>query len=330
MKFRSIIQISVGIAIAAIGMWVFARQVNLQEMLGEVSRTPLWKIVVVAALNPFTLLFRAWRWKYLLADRPESSKHGLFPLVTIGFMVNNFFPARIGEAARAALLWKRNRFTLAQSVGSLLVERFLDVLVFAMFLFLPIVVVPRLESLRTWGFLLGGCICFVLFCFGAYARMPVVTKKIGGMLLPMVPLRFRSRVASIAAELVSNLDWLFSIKKAGMVAVLSVMTLLCQVAMLQVLGLGIAEFDVFVSMYGIAFAAIGAAIPLAPGYVGTLHAMMLSGLGMAGIGADKAGALAILYHAIGYVTIAAMGIYYFFRLKISMKEIRESSAAKAE
>jgi uncharacterized membrane protein YbhN (UPF0104 family) len=92
--------------------------------------------------------------------------------------------------------------------------------------------------------------------------------------------------------------------------------------MLSALGAGIEGCNFFVSMFGIAFAAIGAAIPLAPGYVGTLHAMMLSGLGQAGIPSNIAGALVILYHAIGYVTIAAMGLFYFFRLKITFMDIK--------
>jgi uncharacterized protein (TIRG00374 family) len=323
-KPGTVVQVSAGIAIAAVGVWVFSRQVQLGEVFREVRQTPLWKIVLAVALTPATLLFRAWRWKYLLVDRGGCSKKGLFPLVAIGFMVNNFFPARIGEAARAALLWKRNRFTVAESVGSLLVERFLDVLVFTLFLFLPILFMPRLSHLRTYGVVCATGFCGVLLGFFAYAKNPTVTKRIAKKSLIVIPPRFRRMIVPIGKELISNLDWLFSLQRTVVVTGLSLLTLACQVATLQVLGWGIAGFGVMVSMFGIAFAAIGAAIPLAPGYVGTLHAMMLSGMGLAGVAADKGGAIAVLYHAIGYVTIAAMGIYYFFSLKISMKEIKES------
>lgn len=324
MKPGTVVQVSAGIAIAAVGVWVFSRQTQLGEVYREVRQTPLWKIVVAVALLPATLLFRAWRWKYLLVDRGGCSKKGLFPLVAIGFMVNNFFPARIGEAARAALLWQRNRFTVAESVGSLLVERFLDVLAFTLFLFLPILFLPRLSHLRTYGVVCAAVFCGVLLGFFAYAKNPTVTKRIAKKSLVVIPLRFRRRIVPIGKELISNLDWLFSPQRTAVVTVLSFLTPACQVAILQVLGWGIAGFGVLVSMFGIAFAAIGAAIPLAPGYIGTLHVMMLSGMGMAGVAADKAGAITVIYHAIGYVTIAAMGMYYFFSLKISMKEINES------
>ncbi|MBN1307164.1 MAG: flippase-like domain-containing protein [Chitinispirillaceae bacterium] len=324
MKRSTALQVSAGVAIAAAGVWIFLRQVNVTEMLHEMRRTPLWKVAIVAALNPATLLLRAWRWQAMLPQRSECSKKGLFPLVVIGFMINNFFPARIGEAVRAALLWKRNRFTVAESVGSIIAERFLDVLVFALFFILPVVLLPRLSVVRTYGILLAGGWCVAPLCFFAYAKKPASIKRVAKLFLAIVPGRFRTVIAPIGKEVISNLDWLFSLKRTATVLTLSVLTLLCQVGMLQALGSGIDGFNVLVSMFGIAFGAIGAAIPLAPGYVGTLHAMMLSGLAMAGVAADKAGAIAVLFHAIGYSTIAIMGIYYFFNLKISMKEIRES------
>jgi uncharacterized membrane protein YbhN (UPF0104 family) len=58
--------------------------------------------------------------------------------------------------------------------------------------------------------------------------------------------------------------------------------------------------------------------------------MMLSGLTMAGIEADKAGAIAVIFHAIGYVTIALMGIYFFSSLKISFKDIRKTAGQTAD
>ncbi|MBN1576909.1 MAG: flippase-like domain-containing protein [Chitinispirillaceae bacterium] len=328
MKRVTALQIAAGVAIGAVGVWIFLRQVDATEMFREMRQTPFWKITIVVALSPATLLLRAWRWKVMLPQRSECSKKGLFPLVAIGFMVNNFFPARIGEAARAVLLWKRNRFTIAESVGSLLAERFLDVLVYVLFLILPIVFLPKLSVIRNYGVLLAGGLCGVLLCFFAYTKNPALSKRVAKRCLAIIPVRFRTVIIPIGKELISNLDWLFSFKRTVSVIILSLLTPLCYVAMVQVLGYGITGFDAWVSMFGIAFAAIGAAIPLAPGYVGTLHAMMLSGLALAGIAADKAGAIVVIYHAIGYVAVAVMGIYYFFNLKISMKEIRESKGSE--
>ncbi len=330
MKKAEIVKISAGIVIAAAGILIFLKQVNVEEVLREVRNTPLWKMVSASVLAPVTLVFRAWRWKYLLAERSGSSKKGLFPLVAIGFMVNNVLPARIGEAARAALLWKRNRFTFAESVGSLLVERFLDVMVFTFFTIIPVFLLPRLEPYRSVGKLLTFGMGSIIVCFICYSKYPEFTKRIVKKMIAGLPQRFRRRVVTICKELVSNLDWLFSSKKTVIVALLSIITQACQAATLHVLGWGIEGFNMAVSMFGVSFAALGAAIPGAPGYIGTLHSMMVSGLVAAGIASDTAGAIAVLFHAIGYITISVTGIYYFISLKISMKDIKENEIDKKE
>jgi glycosyltransferase 2 family protein len=329
-KITPLLQVGAGIGIAAIGVWIFSRQVDLSAMLGEVRATPLWKIVVVILLNPATLFLRAWRWKIMLPQRNGCSKEGLFPLVVIGFMVNNILPARIGEAARAALLWRRNRFTIAESIGSLLVERLLDVLVFVSFLFMPILLLPQLAAQRNYGLLLSAGFCGVLLLFALYALRPAIVKQVGQWAAGKLPEKVRSIVLTIGGEIMSNLDWLGSPRRVVAVVLLSFLTLLCQIGMLQALGFGIERFGFFTSMFGVAFAALGAAIPLAPGYVGTLHAMLLQGLGMAGIAADKAGAIAVVYHAAGYITITIMGIFFFFRLKLSVGDIRRAKETMAQ
>jgi len=312
------------VAVAAAGIWIFFRQVNVTGMILGVRATPLWKIALVVLLNPATLGFRAWRWSVLLPDRRGVEKHGFFPIVVIAFMVNNILPARIGEAVRAALLWKRNRFSIVESVGSILVERFLDIIVFTLFLFIPFILNPELSSLRFYGYFTGGGLFVVFLSLLAYSKWPHMAKSTAERINRLLPCRVQKIVVPVAKELVSNLDWLFSPKKVVVVVALSLLTILCQVVMLLVLGHGIAGFGFLDGMFGIACAALGAAIPLAPGYVGTLHAVMVSGLSASGIPSDNAGAIAVLYHGIGYVTVVTLGTYYFFRMKISFSDIRES------
>lgn len=324
MRRSTVIQAVAGTAVAGMGVWIFTRQVSVPEMVAEMRRTAWWKIAVAAVLNPATLFLRSIRWRIMLPERPGCSKRSLYPLVVIGFMVNNIFPARIGEAARAALLWKRNRFSVAESVGSLVIERLLDVMVYMTFLAVPVFCMPRLGEAMPYVMAASGVFIFMVLCFAAYALNPVLTARTGKTVLNILPGRIQGFTAKIGKELVSNLDWLFSVRKSLLVILLSFVTLFCQAGMLLVLGFEAKGLGLLTSLYGVAFGAIGAAIPLAPGYVGTLHAMMVHGMSQAGIPADTAGAIAVMYHAIGYVTISLMGIYYFFNLKITLKDIQKA------
>lgn len=323
-----VLQIIAGAGIASAGLYIFTRQVDIGTVAEIIRQTALWKIIAVMVLNVLTLYFRSLRWRFLLPQKPLTSKKDLFGLVTIGFMVNNIIPFRVGEAVRALLTWKRNRFTLPESIGSLVVERFLDVLVFASFLCLPVLLLPELVEFQRYAFLLAfglGTVC-LLFIF--YAVKPGVTVSLGRIFLRPFPVRVRTLLETVGKEVLSNLDWLFSVRTVVSVAALSFITLFCQIGMLSALGADVKHFSVLVSMFGVAFAAIGAAIPLAPGYVGTLHAMVLKGLGMAGISSDTAGALAVMYHAIGYITLTLLGLFFFIRLKVTFKDVRSAGKLK--
>ena len=107
-----------------------------------------------------------------------------------------------------------------------------------------------------------------------------------------------------------------------MVIFLSFLTLLCYPVMIILLaGKTNITFGFLEGLFAQAFAAFGAAIPSAPGYVGTLHAVMLKGLSILGMDGDKARALVIIYHAINYILITLLGLYFLFRMKLSFKEI---------
>jgi glycosyltransferase 2 family protein len=323
-KRTTILQVTAGLCIAGLGIWVFTRQVNIQEMAREIRQVPIWKIVVVILFNPGTLFFRAWRWRYLLHDKKNCSKSGLFPLVCIGFMVNNFIPARLGEAVRAGLLWRRNGFTIAESVGSILVERMLDVFGYMIFLIVPIFLLQNLESQKVYGMPLAAGVVLIIGLLLLYVVFPGLMKKPAAYAAGWLPEKLRRPVVKITREIVSNLDWIYSLRKTAAVAVLTFCTLWCQVVMVRVLGIGIPGFKWLESMFEIALAAIGAAIPLSPGYVGTLHASMMHGMDLLALPPDKAGAVVILYHALGYVTIAALGLFFFFWLRISLSDIRNA------
>ena len=321
MKKLQIVQILGGLLITAAGLYIFFRDVKIAELWKEIRATELWIIIAVAILNPVGLWFRAYRWKIILPVRQKADKQRLFPLVMIGFMVNNILPARLGEAARAVFLWKRNGYSVAESVGSLLMERFIDTIVFATFFILPVFFIKELSTLFLYALLLSFFVAGIVFLFLVYSRMPEPTRHHAKKIIGRLPQRIQTMVIKIGAELISNLDWVFHVRKVFAVMILSFVIILCQAGMMYALGRGLERFGILDSMFGVAFAAVGAAIPLAPGYVGTLHATLLRGLSMVGVHVDKAGAMAILYHAIGYMTVTTIGLYYFFSTKISFREI---------
>lgn len=325
MKKVHIIQGLGGLSISALGLYVFFRSVNTAVLWNEIRTTEIWIIPAVVLLNPLTIWFRSLRWKVLLPDKDnKQAKTKLFSITLIGFMVNNLLPARVGEAVRAVMLWKRNGYTVTESIGSLVFERGLDTLIFAAFFFIPVFFKKSLATLMPFAQLLAVVFLLAVIFIFLYSKFTRQVVFYAGKFLSFLPVSVKDKVKRVGNELISNLEWTHSWQKSVMVVIYSGLLMSCNSMMIYLLAWGVKSFDFIDSMFGVAMAALGAAIPLSPGYIGTLHSSLLQGLGMVGVIENRAGAIAVLYHAIGYITITALGIYSLSSMKMTFKEIRNA------
>lgn len=328
MKVSNSWKMLAGVVIAVLCLYIFLKDVDTKSLFSELKSTNIFSLIVTCLLIILTIYLRSLRWKFMLPEIPGSSKKYLFSNVMIGFMINNIMPARIGEFARSFILWKKNRFPLVVSFGTLIIERIVDLLMFFLFFIIPVFILPQCSSLIPYAFLFTGIIIFSVVCIVLYFHFQNTSITIALWAISKLPEKFRDRSLKICKELATTLTWLKSPGCACITMCLSFLTVLCYPMMIIILaGNSGISFGLLEGMFAQAFAAFGAAIPLAPGYVGTLHAVMLQGLEILGMNADKARALIIKYHALNYILITVLGLYFFFRMKLSIKEI---SIAKEE
>src|SRR5512138_2759194 len=90
-----------GILISVVLLYTSLRGLKIAETW-EVLKTAqyLWLIPGVAVYF-VGVWVRAWRWHYLLRPLKKIPTHTMFPVVAIGYMGNNVYPARAGEVLRA-------------------------------------------------------------------------------------------------------------------------------------------------------------------------------------------------------------------------------------
>ncbi len=332
MKLSRIAQVAGGLALAAAGMAIFFQKVDVHKLGRELLSLNPMTVVLTAVLGIMTLAFRAWRWKIMLPDQEKASKNGLFPIVTIAFMINNILPARLGEAARVVLLWKKNGFSPALSIGSIVLERFFDTLAFISCFFIPVFLLDSMKTtaggaiggknltLHAFALMFASIFFFACLAVFLYAQYPAWSRGAARRLLGFIPPPLRDKVKKIGSEVISNLDWVFSLKKVALMVMHTYCIMLCYAITIAILARD-AGFSLLHGLFAQAFAAMGAAIPLAPGYVGTLHAVLLQGLLLCGLPREKAIVTAILYHAIPFCSVTALGLFYFFRMRVSFKEL---------
>jgi uncharacterized protein (TIRG00374 family) len=82
-------------------------------------------LAVVSQLLSF--IFRSFAWQTLLKKKVGVKK--LFFTINSGYLVNNIFPFRAGEVARALLLSRNGLVSFWEAASTILIERAFDVLI---------------------------------------------------------------------------------------------------------------------------------------------------------------------------------------------------------
>lgn len=92
------------------------------------SAAPGW-LIVMAGFLFIDLVVRAVRWRRLLAPIRDVSFGATFGYLLIGYLANNVLPARLGELVRCHYLGDREGLSRATALGTVVVERVVDIAV---------------------------------------------------------------------------------------------------------------------------------------------------------------------------------------------------------
>ena len=118
-----------GVAISAVFLYLAFRKVDF-SLVWEYLKQARWSWVLLGlAFYFFGVLLRAWRWQVLLNPLKHLPVRRLFPVVAIGYMGNNVYPARAGEVLRSVLLKSKDQVDISGSLATIVVERLFDAIV---------------------------------------------------------------------------------------------------------------------------------------------------------------------------------------------------------
>ncbi|MBX3133393.1 MAG: flippase-like domain-containing protein [Gemmatimonadaceae bacterium] len=320
-----------GIALSIALLWFTLRGVHLREVweILASSNLALWIACTVTATAIFPL--RARRWQAILA--PVAGRIPFAPLwhsTAVGMMVNNVFPARAGELARAfALSRERREVRFTTAFASLAVDRLFDgVVVLALMLLATldsrfpadatILGATAWSIAATAGLFLSAV--FVALAALAYApeQMLRLVDRIAGAIVPRLAPKLRSLLEGFAGGLGVFREPMLALE----VLWWTLLHWLCNAAAfyLGFLALGLAA-PMSAALFVQGLIAIGVALPSSPGFFGPFEAAGTAGLGLYGIPAASAVSWAIGFHLLSFVPITVLGAWYFTRLNLHLRDI---------
>ena len=117
-----------GLVCSAVFLFLAVRQADWAETIATLRPADLRLIGLGTALLLATFVVFAFRWRILLSASARLSVGDTFSYIMIGYLADTVLPLRLGDVARAALIGKRHGLSASLVLGSVLLERTLDVL----------------------------------------------------------------------------------------------------------------------------------------------------------------------------------------------------------
>lgn len=182
------------VGLSLLGLWYVTRNVALADLrLALASARPDY-ILLALAIYVGTTAAKTWRWQ-LLYREDVPSFGSLFWAVNVGQLINTAVPfVRLGELARVYDLGQNTGQSKVQGLGTLVVEKTLDLisLAFLFFVLLPFFVLPDLIAGSGPSVAVVGLLAFLFLL--VIARWTELVRRIAAAVIARLPARLQPRL----------------------------------------------------------------------------------------------------------------------------------------
>lgn len=334
-------QFWLGVVVSLFFLYIALRGLRLEDLGGALRQANYWWLLPGIGVYFLGVWARAWRWHYLLRPVKAIPTRVMFPIVAIGYMGNNIYPARAGEVLRAIVLKRREGVAVSASLATIIVERVFDGVVMLAFVFVNLPELARLTSdsgfvgtiqnLALWG---TAAFFGALAAFLTAAMFPIQARRmVEAIVRRLAPDRFQEKILGLAERFLGGLQALSSPREALMVFLTSVVIWLLETGKYWfVMHAFPFQVSFFALMLMNGIVNLATTLPSAPGYVGTFDAPGIAVLAAYNVEHALAAAYTLVLHVALWVPITALGAYYLAREGIGwqpdVEKMREEGGDK--
>ncbi len=322
---RRIVQYSLSAVLTVLFLWIAFRGTDPGKLIALMRGANYWWMLAMFACLMASHAVRSWRWGYLLSPVKRGiGFRNLFAGVMIGYMFNNILP-RAGEIARPYAISRAESLPVSSAFGTIVVERIIDTFSFLLLVaLLPFVYDgPLLESfpwLQSGGRLIaavtaGGLVFLVAMMLRRDWTDRFLLRPLGWL----VPRSFRGR---FDGQVHAFLDgFLFLKNPVGLTVIIlsgaMVWFLYFLMTYVSLFAFGLGTLGPRAAVVLLTISSIGVAIPT-PGSTGSYHAFTSQTLiQLYAVDPSVALGFATVTHAVGFVGVTLVGLYYFIHDRVA-------------
>lgn len=320
----------IGIIISIACLYIAFQGLHFGDFWQVVQSVNYWWIFPAVGVYTLAVVIRTWRWHAMLRPLADISLTRLWPVVVIGYMGNNVYPARAGEVLRSYVLRRREGISMSASLATVVLERLFDGLIMLLFVFvtLPFAPLPPLYNQIVTGFsvLFLGALVFFLVLASQPAQFLRVWRWCAARFLPA---RFAHTGEDIVVKFVSGLQSLKSPREMLVIFASSALIWLTETGKYWVIMQGFPfHVDFTVLMLMTAVVNLATTVPSTPGYAGTFDVPGILILQQFGVAQAIATGYTLVLHVALWLPITALGAWYMLREQMSWSDFDRAVAAR--
>jgi len=321
----------VGVAVSIALLFLFLYRTDFSEMWRALKEAKYVFLIPGVLIYFCGVYFRALRWQYFLKPLGNFSSFQLFPLVVIGFLVNNVLPGRLGIVARAYILGEKENISKMSVGGTMVAEQVFDGVILLAFALFISIVAPLSGLVQQAVYIAAGLFSAALLLCFVLALSERFTRKAIAMLLIVLPKRWRSRTEELILRLIEGLRFMRSPKKLIITLVLSALVWLCEAGLFY---MAARSFDLgqpfYIMLLVTSVASLSwALIFVAPGGVGPFDYFCKATMMLfipAGVVASayeaSVSAYVIVLHAVILLPVIALGFVFLWKENFSLAKVK--------
>lgn len=256
------------IAIAALLLYLAIKGTNWNEIVATFQRIQPAYLILTCLLASLSVFSRAVRWGVLLSAEKKVHPLTMFWATSIGYLGNDFLPARAGEVIRSVMLGEKAGISKSYVFATAMTDRIFDVFILVMIALVEIPFMPNLpawlpQAMRVMAFLGVAALAVMLIA----PRFENLIHQII-MKLPL-PEKIKTPLMGIIQQFLMGARCFLHPGRAIGYLLLSVIVWsidgINSVVLARAMGLPLTFGQALLLMVGLG---LGSAVPSTPGYVG--------------------------------------------------------------
>jgi uncharacterized protein (TIRG00374 family) len=267
--------------------------------------------IPITSINYF---IRALRWSCLINSEKKIPLISIFWANMVGYMGNDYLPARAGELIRSAYLGRQNGLGTSFVLATALVERLLDVIALVLIGSISLLVQSNISPL------LANALRFMAFA-GTAGLIVIIAapfqEKLIRSIVTSIPLpeKYSLMISQQISRFLTGIRSLHNGRRLGLFILLTAAIWLID-AFANTLGVRIISQTLTIRQALIFLAALGlsSAIPSTPGYIGVYQFVAVSVLAPFGFSRANALAYILISQILHYLLVSFLGLIGLWRI----------------